>query len=38
MAEGGLLSLCSGSHKDGDEKDEAGPGMLAISNVYIALQ
>jgi hypothetical protein len=38
MAEGGLLSLCSGSHQDGDEKDEAGPGMLAISNVYIALQ
>ena len=38
MAEGGLLSLCSGSHQEGDEKDEAPEGSIAISNVYIATQ
>merc|ERR1712216_819624 len=38
MAEGGLLSLCSGSHQEGDAKDEAPEGSIAISNVYIATQ
>jgi hypothetical protein len=35
-AEGGLLTLCSGTHKEGEEKDEAGAGNIGISDVFIA--